>query len=294
MFMCLIRRNLDIDAVATALALPDNRKADIYVRIAQNYLKAGDEYHADQFIRMANNADVMECGDPIVELQFQVCMGYVQDAKRNYAQAAGWFHRVSTMQHKSLIAAELEALLQQATVCAVLSTPGPSRSRLLDILMRDPRTASLPTASMVTKLHKRHFITPEDVAAFSALLEHEPAKLATDAEGLNDVQKAARLHNIASVARVYRNISFESLGALLGVSTDAAEDLAAKMIAEDRLQGVIDQVSGTLEFTKSADPLHTWTGRLTSATSQIAAVSERIASKHPSLVSNVPASAAGK
>jgi COP9 signalosome complex subunit 4 len=188
------------------------------------------------------------------------------------------------MQHKSLIASELEALLQQATICAVLSTPGPSRSRLLEVLMRDPRTSSLPTCEMVAKLQKGHFITPQDVRSFSALLQHDPAKLATDSEGLNDVQKAARLHNLAAVGRVYRNISFQSLGGLLGVPADAAEDLAANMIAEDRLHGSIDQISGTLEFTKSADPLHTWQGRLVSANSQIAAVSERIVSKHPSLL----------
>ena len=278
-----LRSGMDIEAVATAVGMADTTKALVYVRIAQNYLRAGDDYHADEFIRKANNAGVMECGDPMVEVQFQVCMGFVQDARRNYAQAAVWFHRVSTVQHEGVDASELETLLQQATVSAVLSPPGPSRTRILDVVMRDARTASLPTASMVAKMHKGHFITAADISSFSELLKSEPAKLAPDADGLNDVQKAARLHNLAAVARVYRNISFESLGRLLGVSAEDAEDLAARMIMEDRLAGTIDQESGTLEFAKSADPLHTWDARLTAATGHLSSVSERIASKHPSL-----------
>jgi hypothetical protein len=59
---------------------------------------------------------------------------------------------------------------------------------------------------------------------------------------------------------VYRNITFVSLGALLGIETGKAERIAAKMVAEGRLAGSIDQVAGVLDF--AAEATGEWRRRL--------------------------------
>lgn len=49
-------------------------------------------------------------------------------------------------------------------------------------------------------------------------------------------------HNMMSVARIYSIVSFNQLGALLNISPNAAEQIAAKMIREERMIGRIDQI----------------------------------------------------
>ncbi len=50
-------------------------------------------------------------------------------------------------------------------------------------------------------------------------------------------------HNLAAASRLYGNIATDQLGRLLGVSAEAAEGIAADMVAEGRMLGSIDQVS---------------------------------------------------
>lgn len=67
---------------------------------------------------------------------------------------------------------------------------------------------------------------------------------------MNDVDRAMRLHNLSAASLMYQNITFESLGNLLGISAEDAETMAAKMISEGRIQATIDQVDGVLDFTE--------------------------------------------
>lgn len=46
----------------------------------------------------------------------------------------------------------------------------------------------------------------------------------------------------------YANITFDELGALLGIEASKAERIAAKMLSEKRLNGSIDQLEARLYF----------------------------------------------
>lgn len=50
-------------------------------------------------------------------------------------------------------------------------------------------------------------------------------------------------HNLLAASKLYNNITFPELGALLQISPAKAEKIASQMITEGRMNGYIDQVN---------------------------------------------------
>ena len=65
---------------------------------------------------------------------------------------------------------------------------------------------------------------------------------------------------MVAVGRIYRNIRFEELGALLEITPAQAEKVAARMIKEGRLSASINQVEGLLDFVEDIDVLQVGPG----------------------------------
>jgi COP9 signalosome complex subunit 4 len=55
-------------------------------------------------------------------------------------------------------------------------------------------------------------------------------------------------HNLLASSKIYNNITFRGLGALLDLTPGAAETMARKMIEQGRLRGSIDQVDKVIWF----------------------------------------------
>lgn len=55
-------------------------------------------------------------------------------------------------------------------------------------------------------------------------------------------------HNLLSASRIYTNITFSGLGALLNLTPSAAEAMARTMVQQKRLRASIDQVDGLISF----------------------------------------------
>lgn len=90
--------------------------------------------------------------------------------------------------------------------------------------------------------HQVYLVNPrEEVERFASTLKtHQMARLP---DGSTILDRAVMQHNLLSASKLYNNIYIDELASLLGVSPDQAENLAADMIAEGRLDGSIDQVS---------------------------------------------------
>lgn len=58
-----------------------------------------------------------------------------------------------------------------------------------------------------------------------------------------------------AASKLYANISFESLGELLGIPSDRAEKIATELISSERLPGSIDQLEQLVSFEGKQD---TW------------------------------------
>jgi COP9 signalosome complex subunit 4 len=157
-----------------------------------------------------------------------------------------------------------------AVTCAVLAPAGPNRSRILSSLYRDERTAELPTYNILSKMFLDHILRPIEVKEFEKTLKpHQLAKIALSAndrlsstledgdfvEGASTrtgpttvLDRAVMEHNVLASSRIYNNITFGGLGALLDLTPGAAETMARKMIEQGRLKGHIDQVNKLIWF----------------------------------------------
>ncbi len=116
-----------------------------------------------------------------------------------------------------------------------------------------------------------HILRPAEVKKFEATLKpHQLAKiaissndrLASAATNDNDddtvtstrtgpatvLDRAVMEHNLLASSKIYRNITFKGLGALLDLTPGAAETMARKMIEQGRLRGYIDQVDRLIWF----------------------------------------------
>jgi COP9 signalosome complex subunit 4 len=67
------------------------------------------------------------------------------------------------------------------------------------------------------------------------------------------LDRAVMEHNLLASSKIYNNITFRGLGALLDVTPDAAETMARKMIEQGRLRGSIDQVDKLIWFNGGRD-----------------------------------------
>ena len=79
----------------------------------------------------------------------------------------------------------------------------------------------------------------------SSLATHQKATLE---DGSTVLDRAVIEHNMLATSKLYTNISFEQLGALLGIDAAKAERIAASMLAEKRLSGSIDQPESRIHF----------------------------------------------
>lgn len=60
--------------------------------------------------------------------------------------------------------------------------------------------------------------------------------------GSTILDRAVTEHNLLAASKLYNNITFPELGALLQISPAKAEKIASQMITEGRMNGYIDQV----------------------------------------------------
>lgn len=71
---------------------------------------------------------------------------------------------------------------------------------------------------------------------------------ATTSDGTTILDRAVFEHNLLSASKLYNNITFEELGALLETPPAKAERIASQMISEARMNGYIDQINSIVHF----------------------------------------------
>lgn len=221
----------------------DDDRARVWVRIVRNYLEVDDSTAAEVYINKLKNI-MHTVDDPDLNLHFRLSQARIQDAKRDFLAAAQRYHDISF----SPAIADEERLhtLAMAIKCAILAPAGPMRSRTLARLYKDERSAQLPEFAMLEKMFLARLLSPDEVAAFAHGLQ--PHQLATTADGSTVLAKAVIEHNLLGVSRLYANIRFDALGALLGLDPARAEETTARMIEQGRLVGRIDQLDAVVWF----------------------------------------------
>lgn len=198
--------------------------------------------------------------DDTLEYQFKTCYARILDAKGKFTEAALRYYDLSQTKiglvmgaGKQVGEADLAVALTSAITCAILAAAGPQRSRVLTTLYKDERCARLPVFSLLEKVYLERILQTDEVQVFSANLK--PHQLGFEGEdGMSILSRAVIEHNLLSASKLYNNIAVTELGQLLGVDPQLAEETAAKMIGEERMEGKIDQVDGLIYF---QDPKNT-------------------------------------
>lgn len=77
-------------------------------------------------------------------------------------------------------------------------------------------------------------------------------------DGSSILDRAVFEHNLLSASKLYNNITFEELGALLEIPAAKAESIASQMITEGRMNGHIDQIAGIVHFESKLEKVFQW------------------------------------
>mmetsp|Transcript_139139 Transcript_139139/g.242109 ORF Transcript_139139/g.242109 Transcript_139139/m.242109 type:complete len:403 (+) Transcript_139139:68-1276(+) len=250
------------------------QKADKYVKISELYLEDEDPVSADTFCTRA--AMVMhEVNDVPLQLRYKVCHARILDSKRKFLEAASKYADLSQQTFGGQIdECDLLQLLKCGVCCAILAPAGPQRSRILASLCKDERIRQVEHFEILHKMFMERLIRGSEVQKFeSSLLPHQKAILA---DGETVLTRAVLQHNVLAASRVYKNMRLPDLGALLEVSAERAEKIAAKMIGEQRLDGYIDQKSSIIHFQGDSENLQQWDAHIQNVCNQVSSVLVKI------------------
>ncbi|TFK56008.1 hypothetical protein OE88DRAFT_1652571 [Heliocybe sulcata] len=250
-------------------SVSDEEKLRVYIRIVRLLLEDEDSTQADSYY---NRAALLAhtTTDKETQLAFKLCQARIMDYNRRFLEAAQRYNELSWV--ADIDEEERKQMLSAAVTCAVLTPAGPNRSRVLASLCRDERTADLPTYNILSKMFLDRILRPAEIHEFEGTLKtHQLAKinmssndrLASIADDDDDdegasiskrkgpstvLDRAVLEHNLLASSRIYNNITFRGLGALLDLTPGAAETMARKMIEQGRLKGFIDQVDRLIWF----------------------------------------------
>ncbi|KAK9471303.1 uncharacterized protein V1510DRAFT_368216 [Dipodascopsis tothii] len=241
--------------------ISDDYRLQIYVRILRNMLEeseAGSDggamdqiLAAEEYINKAAGLVARSTDEP-ARVHFKLAQARVFDAKRRFLDACGKFYELS---YSPLIDDDEQTVCLSAAISSALLSPaGPARSRMLATLHKDDRIRdTLPVEhSILEKLNFDNLLSAADVDTFlrdaRKPIKHQHIA-STFSDGSTAVTRAVTEHNLLAASKLYYNIGFSELAALLGLrDSDKAEEYAARMIQQGRLVATIDQIDKLIYF----------------------------------------------
>jgi len=165
----------------------------------------------------------------------------------------------------------------------MLASAGQQRSRMLATLYKDERCQHLPAYNILEKMYLDRIIRRSELEEFQGLLlPHQSVTL----DGSTILDRAVIEHNLLSASKLYNNITFEELGALLEITPAKAEKIASQMITEGRMNGFIDQIDSIVHF-ETREVLPSWDKQIQSICYQVNSIIEKIAIHEPAWLNKV-------
>lgn len=208
-----------------------------------------------------------ESSNEQLQVYYKVCYARVLDYRRKFIEAA---QRYNELSYRSIIHEdERMTALRNALICTILASAGQQRSRMLATLFKDERCQQLQAYCILEKMYLDRIIRRKELVQLDSLLQ--PHQKASTADGNDPVgyclviwslsvavfltvlgssilDRAVTEHNLLAASKLYNNITFTELGALLEVDPLRAEKIASQMITEGRMNGSIDQIDSIVHF----------------------------------------------
>jgi COP9 signalosome complex subunit 4 len=232
------------------------------VKIAEAFLLEDETVDAENYVNKAMGY-MSDINDIHLRIRYKATHGKILDSNRKFLDAAWIYYELSQSPSSLIRSEDLLMLLGNAVTCVILGKAGPQRDRILNVLYKDERLSQLDLVDgyathgqVLSKMYLQHVLRRNELRAFEeGLKDHQKAVMG---DGLTIPQRAIIEHNMAAAYKIYENIHFTELGSLLEISTLKAEQIAARMITEGRLNGSIDQVEGILHFNSDGNTLKHW------------------------------------
>eukprot|EP01080_Neovahlkampfia_damariscottae_P007007 gene7007-11172_t len=254
----------------------DAEKLSHFLHIAQLYLGVEKPEYAESYVTKSAQL-VDDVDDTNLKMKYKYCFAQIQDSNKQFLKASRLYYDLS---HR-LVESEQQGSLKSSMICAILSKAGPQRSRMLSTLFSDERCSEIDIFSIMEKMFLGRILKTEEVKIIEKQLQgHQNSYVDDDTTVL---QKAVMEHNLLSASNVYKNITFEELGKLLGISAHKAEQMASKMILEDRMKGKIDQIDGIIQFEDDDQNLLLWDKKIEKLCRSVSTLSEKIQKDHPQI-----------
>lgn len=250
-------------------------KLETYLKIARLYLEDNDPIQAEAYV---NRASLLqnETKNEQLQIHYKVCYARVLDYRRKFIEAAQRYNELSyrTSIHES----ERMNALEKALHCTILASAGQQRSRMLATLFKDERCQQLSSFGILEKMYLDRIIRADVLKEFATRLMPHQKAVTTDGSSILD--RAVIEHNLLSASKLYNNISFAGLGALLEIPADKAEKIASQMISEKRMNGSIDQIDCIVHF-ETRETLPMWDSQIQSICLDFNALIDKITAAHP-------------
>lgn len=149
---------------------------------------------------------------------------------------------------------------------------------MLATLFKDERCQQLPCFNILEKMYLDRIIRKSEMCSFSEMLAaHQKA---TTSDGSSILDRAVVEHNLLSASKLYNNITFDELGALLEIEPRKAEKIASQMITETRMSGSIDQIASIVHF-ETREVLPTFDEQIQSICFQVNNIIEKVSQAAP-------------
>ncbi|XP_057375588.1 COP9 signalosome complex subunit 4-like isoform X2 [Daphnia carinata] len=254
-------------------------KLETYLKIARLYLEDDEPVQAESFI---NRASLLQAESKNEQLQvyYKVCYARVLDYRRKFIEAA---QRYNELSYRSIIHDdERMTALRNALICTILASAGQQRSRMLATLFKDERCQQLQAYCILEKMYLDRIIRRKELVQLDSLLQ--PHQKAKTADGSSILDRAVTEHNLLAASKLYNNITFMELGALLEVDPLKAEKIASQMITEGRMNGSVDQIDSIVHF-ESREVLPAWDRQIQSLCYQVNNIIEKITNVAPEWMS---------
>ena len=213
--------------------------AEDYMTLADWYFKQEDFGRADtKFNKVSALSN--EGWTALMKLNYVLLLAIGKDSKREYDAASNYFLEVARKATDDELTAN--DCFNKAVICRILCPAGSTKDTRIANLFKDERAKMSDHYELLRKFATSSVVRRQDVERLEkALKTHQQVRYS---DGYTALDKALIEHNMTVLSKVYLNITFQELGHFLGISTDQAEDILAKMISENRLKGVIlDQVN---------------------------------------------------
>ncbi|TGZ58900.1 hypothetical protein CRM22_009371 [Opisthorchis felineus] len=210
-------------------------KMDIYLRIAEYYLKLQQISDAETYVNRASLLQP-ECEDQNLLLRYKTAYAHLLDHKHRFLEAGQRYAELS-IRFPWMDEAERVSFLERALAAALLASAGHQRTRLLATLYKDERCQAFEAYPILEKMYMGRLIKRCSLRSLGPLFEKfyphllhpPPATGATVSAGSKPpntsshsvqelLERAVVEHNMLAASLIYNNISLANLGDLLEIT----------------------------------------------------------------------------